>query len=101
MASTPEGLVKRDIKAWLKARGAYVCMPSTGGYGRSGAPDFLTCIGGWFVGIEAKAPGKRANTTAMQDEHIMEIHKAGGIAIVVDDVRQLDYLEARLGREPV
>lgn len=101
MASTPESKVKVAIKAWLKVRGAYVCMPATGGFGRSGAPDFLTCIEGWFVAIEAKAPGKRANTTAMQDQHIMEIHQAGGIAIVIDDVRQLDYLEARLGRAPV
>jgi hypothetical protein len=101
MASTPESKVKSAIKAWLKAHGAYVCMPATGGYGRSGAPDFLTCIGGWFVAIEAKAPGKRANTTAMQDQHIVEIHQAGGIAIIVDDVTQLDQLEIYLGRVPV
>jgi hypothetical protein len=97
MAVTPEGRVKTAIKAWLKARGAYFTMPMGSGFGRSGTPDFLCCIQGRFVAIEAKAPGKMSNTSPMQEIQLTEIHRAGGIAMVVDDVQQLDELEKRLG----
>lgn len=99
MARTPEGVVKDGIKAWFKARGIWSCAPIGTGFGASGVPDFVACWNGKFLAIEAKAPGKRGNTTVMQDNQIMGIHKAGGIALVVDDVAQLDELEARLGRE--
>ena len=99
MARTPEVVVKEKIKAWFKARGIWYCQPIGTGFGASGVPDFVACWNGKFLAVEAKAPGKRGNTTVMQDNQIMGIHKAGGIAIVVDDVSQLDELEARLGRE--
>jgi len=76
-------------------------MPATGGYGSSGTPDFLVCrpvvvtldmvgqVMGEFIGIETKAPGKRNNTTALQDQQIEGIIAAGGRAVVIDDVSQL------------
>jgi hypothetical protein len=97
MAKTPEGKVKDDIKAWLKARGIWFFMPVSNGFGMHGIPDFICCWGGRFLAIEAKAPGKRANTSTLQDMQIVGIHKAGGAAIVVDDVSQLTQLEERFG----
>lgn len=97
MAQTPEGKVKAAIKKWLKARGIWFCMPMGTGFGTSGVPDFVCCWNGKFLAIEAKAPGKRSNTTSMQDDQIMAIHQAGGAAIVVDDVAQLDQMEAHHG----
>jgi hypothetical protein len=41
------------------------------------------------LAVEAKAPGKRSNTTPLQDREIAAIQAAGGIAIVVDDLSQL------------
>lgn len=101
MAQTPEAKVKAAVKAWLKARGIWFCMPMGTGYGNSGVPDFICCWNGRFLAIETKAPGKRSNTTVMQDNQIMGIHKANGMAIVIDDVEQLNQLEGRLGREPL
>jgi hypothetical protein len=89
MAMTPEGKVKHAIKAYLKSVGAWYCMPATGGYGKSGVPDFICCWRGKFIAIEAKAPGKARNTTELQDREIVAIHKAGGRAVVCDDVHQL------------
>jgi len=99
MARTPEGRVKDDIKRFLKTNGIWYFMTSTGGFGRSGVPDFVCCWNGRFLAIEAKAPGKRNNTTDLQDDEIAAIHKAGGAAIVVDDVQQLQPLLERYGRE--
>lgn len=93
---TPEGRVKKEVKAWLTERGAYYYMPVSNGMGRVGAPDFIVCLAGRFVGIETKAPGKRSATTANQEREIQWINKAGGTAFVVDDVSQLERLEGLL-----
>lgn len=81
MAAKPEVLVKKQIRALLAAAGAYYAMPMGTGYGNSGVPDFLCCVNGHFLAIEAKAG--RGTTTALQDKHIAQIHAANGRAIVV------------------
>ena len=94
MARTPEGKVKDEIKKVLKIRGIWYFMPAANGFGKQGIPDFVCCVEGKFLAIEAKAPGKRNNTTPNQDARIDEIRKARGWALVVDDVQQLiEFLE--------
>ena len=97
MAQTPEGQVKKSIKALLAHLGIWYCMPATGGYGKSGVPDFLCCADGRFIGIEAKAPGKLSNTSTMQDQQLAEIRTAGGLTLVCDDVSVLANLFEREG----
>ncbi len=80
---TPEGKVKASIKAVLKDLGAWFYMPIQNGMGVTGIPDFIACYNGRFVGIEAKAPGKSANTTANQRRQLNDIEAAEGIALVV------------------
>jgi hypothetical protein len=94
MAMTPEGRVKKAVKEWLKARGIFFFMPVSNGMGQVGIPDFICCANGHFLAIETKAPGKRKNTTPNQDRVITEIHKSGGAAVVIDDVAQLEDIEA-------
>lgn len=92
---TPEGRVKADIKKVLAKAGAWYCMPATGGYGKIGVPDFLVCHKGRFLAVEAKAPGKRNNTTKAQNDQLDEIFRAGGRSLVCDDVSVLvSWLEA-------
>ena len=83
MAITPEALVKKKIRAVLDAHGVYYAMPIGTGYGNSGVPDFLCCVGGRFLAIEAKA-GK-GKTTALQDAHIEKIQNCGGSALVINE----------------
>ena len=90
MATTPEAKVKAKIKKILKDNGVYYAMPIGTGYGNSGVPDFLCCVNGHFLAIEAKA-GK-GTTTALQDKNIREIKEAGGTATVIAET-QLEYLE--------
>jgi hypothetical protein len=82
--TTPEAKVKAKVRVILKELGAYYTMPVTGGFGTSGAPDFLVCLDGRFVGIECKA-GK-GKTTALQDKNLEGITKAGGLALVVNEI---------------
>ena len=91
MASTPEAKVKEKIKKILKEHGVYYAMPMGTGYGNSGVPDFLCCIKGTFLAIEAKA-GK-GDTTALQKKNIREIENAGGDAWVVRE-SNLENFEA-------
>jgi hypothetical protein len=94
LAATPEAKVKSKVKLWLKTKGIYWFCPVQNGMGVVGTPDFLCCVppSGKFLAIETKAPGKRSNLTPNQQARIHEIQTARGIAIVVDDVKQLDEL---------
>ncbi len=83
MAATPEAKVKKKIRAILDEYGVYYAMPIGTGYGNSGVPDFLCCVNGCFLAIEAKAG--RGKTTALQDAHIARIHAAGGVAVVLNE----------------
>lgn len=95
MASTPEAKVKAKIKKILSAHGAYYAMPIGTGYGNSGVPDFLVCLGGEFLAIEAKAGTNKP--TALQLKNMREIEAAGGRALVVNgEQSSLDALDAVL-----
>lgn len=95
MAQTPERLAKQKIKVILKEHGVYFAMPIGTGFGNSGVPDFLCCVNGGFLAIEAKA-GK-GKTTALQDKHLADIEKAGGLTLVInEEALSLGVLEAVL-----
>lgn len=81
MAATPEGKVKARIKQILKERHAYIYMPVTNGMGAP-ALDFIVCYKGYFLSIEAKAPGK--HPTPRQVQTMNHIKNADGHAMVVD-----------------
>ncbi len=83
MATTPEAKVKAKIKAILKAHNIYYAMPIGTGYGNSGVPDFLCCVNGKFLAIEAKA-GK-GKTTALQEKNLRQIQDSNGWSMVVDE----------------
>ena len=108
---TPEGQVKKDIRAWLVSRGlqpagykrpakmtGWFYMPANNGMGVSGIPDFMGCIGpnARMFSIEAKRPvgGK---VRGVQEERMKEIKDANGLVFVarsVDDILELEkYLE--------
>ena len=91
--STPEGKVKDTIKIVLKRMGAYYHMPVQNGMGKPSL-DFICCIRGRFVAIEAKADG--GHMTLRQELTIKEMKEAGAIAIIVEGVEQAKVLEATL-----
>jgi pantoate kinase len=89
MATTPEAKVKAKIKKILAAHNVYYAMPIGTGYGNSGVPDFLCCVNGKFVAIEAKA-GKGL-ATALQLKNLAQINNAGGYICIINETN-LDYL---------
>lgn len=94
MPATPEAKVKAKIKDLLKANNVYYAMPIGTGYGNSGVPDFLCCVNGQFLAIEAKAGNNKP--TALQVQNLLKIKNAGGYAMVVneDNLEELETLIA-------
>lgn len=92
---TPEGKVKDAIKKLLKEHGIWYYMPVQNGMGVVGIPDIIACWRGRFLAIETKAPGKRSNVTPNQFRVLAEITAHDGMAIVVDDVSQLEAYMAK------
>lgn len=103
MVQTPEGWVKDHIKTILERHKIHYSMPVTMGYGKSGDPDFHTCMYGRFITIEAKDDAlrhrhgelitrgknkgqvvKEGGPTALQQDTMKAIRESGGITLLLD-----------------
>ena len=89
MARTPEAKVKANIKKILQLHGVYYAMPMGTGYGNSGVPDFLCCLNGKFLAVEAKANG--GIPTALQQKHLDSIQNADGLCWVVNETNLIAF----------
>lgn len=83
MAKTPEGKVKDKVVSMLKEEGVYYFFPATHGFGRSGVPDIVCCVNGYFLAVECKA-GKN-KPTALQVREIEAIRRSNGVAVVANE----------------
>ncbi|MEM0462024.1 MAG: hypothetical protein QW318_07495 [Candidatus Caldarchaeum sp.] len=95
---TPEGRIKRAVKALFKKYEVYHFSPATGGYGTSGIPDFVGCLEGKFFGVECKAD-RTKSLTKLQELQGKLIVLAGGQFFVVCDQPSLSALEAWIKQE--
>ena len=91
MAMTPEAKVKAKVVKLLKEAGVYYFYASTHGFGRSGVPDLVCCMGGRFIAIECKA-GKN-KPTPLQEKEMAAIRAAGGTTLVVNEENINDVKE--------
>ncbi len=89
---TPEGKVKKKVVALLKTHRAYHFFPATGGYGKSGVPDIVACVNGYFFGLECKAGNNKP--TPLQNKNLTDIENANGVALVIneDNLEELESL---------
>ena len=82
-----ESILQNKILKWLRSNGYYaekIILAS-----RRGTADIISCVRGYYVAIEVKAPGKQL--TELQDYRRRCIQEAGGIYIVahsLDDVER-------------
>lgn len=80
---TPEGKVKKRVKAILDELKVYHFSPMQNGMGRAGIPDIVACHNGKFIGIECKAGNNKP--TALQERELNRILNAGGEAYVINE----------------
>lgn len=81
--STPEGKVKDYVRARMAKLYplSYRFMPVQNGLGAP-ALDFYYCVGGHFLAIETKAPGKKPTPRQLATKK--EIEDANGVVWIVD-----------------
>ena len=80
-------LVKK-ISDYLKTENDLFFWKEHGGqFGTAGIPDLIVCYKGRFIGLECKV-GKNT-ATALQQQTIRQILKAGGYAVVVKSVGEV------------
>lgn len=72
---------EEKIKKFLDEKGCYYIKHFANSYTKSGVPDILACVGGWFMGIEVKA--SKGKPSALQIHHLKQIDDAGGYAILL------------------
>lgn len=85
MATTPEGKVKAKVDRLLKSYGKEVWFAKmqTGGFGKSGVPDYICCVNSYTVVIETKATEKQ-QPTALQTLELLAVKAAGGLSLVIN-----------------
>jgi hypothetical protein len=87
---TPEGKVKAAINKildnYVKGGDVYKFMPVPGGFGPSSL-DYVLCVQGIFVAIEAKKPGGKP--TARQLFIARQIKQAGGKVFFIENAVDL------------
>lgn len=83
--ATPEGKVKKKLIDFLKSLGGdcFYYMPVQNGMGQTGIPDVMAIINGVPFAFECKATPKQ-HPTVLQAYALDRIHKARGVAWVVD-----------------
>lgn len=90
MVPTPESVLKRDIKDYLKSIGAYWSMVAGGAFAKTGDPDMIACWQGRYYAIEAKTPtGRQSQWQKIRQKQIEEAGGAYILARSVDDVREV------------
>lgn len=72
---------ENKIKDFLKSEGCWNVKFFANAYTKSGIPDILACVNGYFVGIEVKAEGGKPSD--LQIYNVKEIRKSGGFAFVL------------------
>lgn len=97
MATTPEGKIKKMVKAVLDRPDVYLFMPVQNGFGAV-TLDFLGSHKGRFFAIETKAPGKKP--TALQELTISRMEAGGAKVFVVKGQNEITALVEWLDQSP-
>lgn len=76
-----EKIFETRVKKYIEGQGGWQVKFFANKYTKVGVPDILSCINGYFVGIEVKAD--RGSPTDLQLHTIKQIRDAGGFAFVL------------------
>lgn len=72
---------ENKIKTWLKENNCYFVKFFANRMTRTGVPDILASVNGYFVGIEVKAQNGRPSE--LQLYNVRKIRESGGFAYIV------------------
>lgn len=76
-----EKIFETRVKRYIESQGGWQVKFFANAYTKTGVPDILSCIHGYFVGIEVKS--ERGTPSELQLHTIRQIRAAGGFAFVL------------------
>ena len=96
MKSGPENLVKAKVVKLLNHYGIFHWPAAASPYGVAGVPDRLAILprSGRLMGLEVKAPGKKA--TALQAAFGQHMQRSGALWFLIDGDEALENLKTFL-----
>ena len=72
---------ENKIKAYLKENNAYFVKFFANRMTKTGVPDILACVNGYFVAIEVKA--EHGKPSELQKYNVRQINNSGGFAMIL------------------
>jgi hypothetical protein len=92
-----EAQIKQKVKNLLKKYDVFYFMPSASVYGKSGIPDFICCLNGLFIAIEAKRESAGIKgLTVLQKAHQIDIQNSDGIFWIAYNEKSLEDIENKI-----
>lgn len=86
-----------EVIKYLENAGAYVLKTHVSSFQKQGEPDITCCYKGRYVAFELKKDEK-AKATKLQEYKMKLIRKAGGIAMRVDNIKQVEEVLYEISR---
>ena len=101
MTQTGTRIKERDLQPeileYLEKMGAYVLKTHVSSYQKQGEPDITCCYLGRYVAFELKRDEKE-KAKKLQEYKMKLIRKAGGIAMRVDNLKQVEEVLYEISR---
>lgn len=92
-----EKVVETKIKKYLFDHGIYYFKVHGSNFMEPGIADIISCVNGYFVGIEVKRPGAKNEQSPQQKIHERNVIKSGGKYILADCLQDvIDVVEPLL-----
>ena len=76
-----EKIFETKVKNYIESVGGWQVKFFANMMTKSGIPDILACINGYFVAVEVKA--KNGKPSELQKYHVAKINDAGGYAVIL------------------
>lgn len=76
-----EKTFENKVKKFLDSQGAWYVKFFANSYTKSGIPDILACVNGYFVGVEVKAPN--GVPSELQKYNVQKIRESNGFAVIL------------------
>ena len=76
-----EKTFENKVKKFLDSQGAWYVKFFANSYTKTGIPDILACVNGYFVGIEVKA--QNGKPSELQTHNVRKIREANGFAVIL------------------
>ena len=101
MTQTGTRILERDLQPeiieYLESKGAYVLKTHVSSFQKQGEPDITCCYLGRYIAFELKRDEKE-KARKLQEYKMKLIRKAGGIAMRVDNIKQVEEVLYEISR---